>query len=463
MAVPGNTNSQDACIQRTSITIISSDRELPTDLIPLDVGPDMTLNDIKAFVEAEIGVPPSAQIFLRDGKAVTDTSMTLADFNIQEGGIIPMAIQANPPRRRAAQGATTGQPSTQVDRGVNDSEALRTRILQDPGVMADFRIRDPELVAAAQDGQRFRDLLEERFRQNERMQREKEEQIALLEADPFNVDAQQKIEEMIRQERVSENLQKAMDEFPEAFGKVTMLYIDVVVNGHPIKAFVDSGAQTTIMSPSAAERCGILRLVDKRFGGIAKGVGTAQILGRVHSAEIQIGQYDLASSFTVMEGKDVDLLLGLDMLKRHQMCIDLKKNCLRIENDEIPFLPESELPKMMEEVLENEPKVAGPGGSTVGAKTGTVMPGASTSSTQGRSGQASASTPGPSDRSGSTATAIPSSVVQPHSGSSAFGEPQPITAETIAQVTELGFTREEAIAALQQTGGNVELAIGLLL
>jgi DNA damage-inducible protein 1 len=237
-----------------------------------------------------------------------------------------------------------------------------------------------------------------------------------------------------------------------------MLYIDVVVNGNPIKAFVDSGAQTTIMSPSAAERCGILRLVDKRFSGMAKGVGTAQILGRVHSADIQIGQYNLASSFTVMEGKDVDLLLGLDMLKRHQMCIDLKNNCLRIESDEIPFLPESEIPKMMEEVLEKEPKVEGPGGSTIGTKTGTVMPGASASSSGAQGQETNRAT----DQS-SASTAAGASPGAPASGSGSFGQPQPITAESIARVTELGFSREEAIASLRQANGNVELAISLLL
>lgn len=216
-----------------------------------------------------------------------------------------------------------------------------------------------------------------------------------------------------------------------------MLYIDVEVNGHKVKAFVDSGAQATIMSPSCAEMCGIMRLVDKRFAGIARGVGTAAILGRVHSAQIRIGSLFLPCSFTVMEGKDVDLLLGLDMLKRHQACIDLSKDKLVIQGVEVPFLGEADIPKNMEEERADEPKVAGPGGTTIGGRSGVVS---------------GPSTPQP----GPQAAAPPPAAAPRPAAEPSF--PQ----ESVDQLVALGFSQAEAMNALAACGGNVEYAAGLL-
>lgn len=224
-----------------------------------------------------------------------------------------------------------------------------------------------------------------------------------------------------------------------------MLYVDVEVNGNKVKALVDSGAQTTIMSPSCAEACNIMRLVDKRFAGIAKGVGTATIMGRVHSAQIKIGSLFLPCSFTVMEGKNVELLLGLDMLKRHQASIDLARDKLVIQGVEVSFLGEADIPKDVEEALEEEPKVAGPGGTTIGGRSGAVsQPGAS-------------GAPGPSTTAQPT---VPAPSPAP-AASRAPAQPSfPI--EAIEQLMQLGCSREQAIHALQATGGNVEYAAGLL-
>lgn len=201
-----------------------------------------------------------------------------------------------------------------------------------------------------------------------------------------------------------------------------------------------------------------MRLVDKRFAGVARGVGTAETLGRVHSAQIKIGNLFLPCSFTVMEGKHVDLLLGLDMLKSYQACIDLHKGKLVIRDQEIPFLGEADIPKHFEEDFD-EPMVEGPAGTKVGARSGAVVQPANAPGTAGSSGEAGPSHFRGAGRTlgGQPTTSPPQSQARP----TAQGQTQH-SPEAIEQLQQLGFSRDEAIAALNATGGNVDYAAGLL-
>lgn len=250
-----------------------------------------------------------------------------------------------------------------------------------------------------------------------------------------------------------------------------MLYIPVEVNKHPVKAFVDSGAQTTIMSPTCAEACGIMRLIDKRYAGVAKGVGTAQILGRVHSADIKIGTAILPCSFTVMEGKDVDLLLGLDMLKRFQAVIDLNGNKLVLGGinesiAEVSFLGEADIPKYLEEAMENEPTISGPNGTEIGAQSGTVKPAgtsaaAASSSNSNGAFRGQGQTLGASSNSKAPVTNAPAQAsTAAASGGATARSSHP--KEKIDQLVSIGFTESQAIGALDACDGNVDIAAGLL-
>ncbi|THG03281.1 hypothetical protein TEA_028378 [Camellia sinensis var. sinensis] len=136
---------------------------------------------------------------------------------------------------------------------------------------------------------------------------------------------------LLYQKGIDENWAAALEHNPEAFARV---------------AFVDSGAQSTIISKSCAERCALLRLMDQRYKGIAHGVGQSEILGRIHVAPIKVGNVFYPCSFVVLDSPNMDFLFGLDMLRKHQCIIDLKENVLRVGGGEVsvPFLQEKDIP-----------------------------------------------------------------------------------------------------------------------
>lgn len=173
-----------------------------------------------------------------------------------------------------------------------------------------------------------------------------------LAQDPTDAEALEYFKSKERRAKVQEQYEQMMNDYPEALGQVLMLYVHAKINDHPIQAFCDSGAQATIMSLRVAKECGLEDYIDTRFQGIAKGVGTGKIVGRIHMVQLQIGTLYFPCSVTVMDdegsGSDMPFLLGLDMMKRHTCHIDLEKGVLKFrlapgQYMETPFLHEKDL------------------------------------------------------------------------------------------------------------------------
>ena len=347
---------------------------------PLDVSEELTLQDLKALLEMETGIEASEMLLIHNMAPMTEEFKMLADYDVQEGDIIMVTQHtgavslSNPPTPGSpsdyslpsgnqpqadqlqshplpqasgvsASGRGTGDapaaptidwsaiqlpgmssagavnpPRQNVHRqqrqDPNDPETVRQHFLSNPYELAMLQERNPPLAEALLSGdpQRFRDAL---LRQRRAVSDMEMQRIRMINADPFDPEYQAKIAQDIQQKNIDENMEAALEYTPESFSRVVMLYINCKVNGVPVKALVDSGARSTVMSAACAERCNIMRLVDRRFAGVAFGVGTQKIIGRVHLGQIQIGNDFLASSFQVLENQAEDMLLGLDMLRRH--------------------------------------------------------------------------------------------------------------------------------------------------
>ncbi|XP_076451813.1 protein DDI1 homolog 2-like [Babylonia areolata] len=435
-------------------------------IFTLEVGEDLDLASFKGLCEIEVGVPAHQIAILWNGRPLHDDKLSLKQYGINNGDMLLLQqIQGQAGQTQGTIGGPSGVP--QIDfgsiqlpgqssggrgggggqaisrpgqGGEQDPASIRQMFLNNPHQMALLKERNPPLANALTSGnlEEFTKVFREQQEERRKMEQAR---LELLTANPFDPDVQKRIAEEIRMKNVESNMETAIEFAPESFGQVVMLYVDCMVNGYPVKAFVDSGAQMTIMSQACAERCHIMRLVDTRWAGVAKGVGTQKIIGRVHLCQIQIGPHFFQSSFSILEDQPMDMLLGLDMLKRHQCIIDLQKNVLKFgtTGTEAPFLSESQLPQHAR--LNNTHDVPMDEDQQLAQAI-------SKSQAESASKAGEGSGVGPS-----TSTATPMST----------GPSLEFSESNIKKLMDHGFTRAAVMEELRRANGNMDQALAALL
>eukprot|EP00850_Spirogloea_muscicola_P008509 SM000045S16254 [mRNA] locus=s45:582830:586859:+ [translate_table: standard] len=426
------------------VTVMTPDDRM----VAVDVDPNEQVENVKAILEVETLLPIAKQQLIYNGISLQD-HLTLSAAGVHEDDLLVLThIPSGSGRHHGepvrAQGDRGGQELAMLpDGSAANPVALQRQLRADRHLMERMMQANRHFadIIMGDNIEAFQDALRIQHQARAEAEHQQQEDMDLLSADPFDIDAQRRIEERIRKKNVEENWENALEYNPEAFAQVVMLYVDVEVNGVPLKAFVDSGAQTTIMSKDCAERTGLLRLMDSRYSGVARGVGTGRILGRIHVAQLkvsigfgevkEIGSQFYPCSFTVLEAQDMELLFGLDMLRKHQCLIDLKNGCLQVGGGEVsvPFLAEKDLPSR----LRMHPDIQ---------------------DAESMRGNATSSASGLPSTLGQLAD-VRQPPVAPSDGSQGMEE-------KVVRLSELGFDRAQVLEALALCRGNEEQAASLL-
>ena len=179
---------------------------------------------------------------------------------------------------------------------------------------------------------------------------------SLFGSNPNNPELQRRMEQISQRQRINDNFKAAAEIMPESLFPVHMLFINLEINKNKIAALVDTGAQSSFISADLCQKCGLMNLMDKRFQGIAKGVGASRILGVIHAAEIKILDKIILARINVIENNEVGFVFGLDNLRKYNCNIDLKKNGLVFPDIGIiaTFLSDGEIQKMKLEKEQQE-------------------------------------------------------------------------------------------------------------
>lgn len=313
---------------------------------------NVTVNDcdtvlrLKSKIKDHFHIPLDEQyLFYND--VIFEDSSSLKRYNLKDYDMVMVrrieGLVASENLAAVENVSSAFAPRREMNRNYYEEARRIQEMMKHDHFYKTIKHQNPALFEASKDINKLEQLLRNFYTKFEEENNRLAELDRLAQLNPYDRDIQTQIEKEIRKKQIEEQLIRALEYNPEFFGVVTMLYIRIEVNKHLVKAFVDSGAQTTIMSKECATRCGLIDYMDTNHATIASGIGTGRILGRVHSSMLKIGNSFYEAAISIIEESKVEFLFGLDLLKRHRCLIDLGKNVLVIGEEEVPFFSDSEI------------------------------------------------------------------------------------------------------------------------
>ncbi len=225
----------------------------------------------------------------------------------------------------------TPPPENQLDAEI---ERLRLQSRLDPNLREQLFGAWPDLMYLTHDPILFKQAMVDNDKRRGSEKQSIRDQIIKLNANPYDPENSEKLMEFIRQDQIADNLNQSLN-IPK---KIVATYIHLEINGIIVKASVSTSDLLSSMSLQCVEKCSMLQIIDPK-------VKLRQsMIGKIWAAPVRINNSFISVAFNILEDQEIDVKLGLDMLKRYKGVLDFHDNALKFGDDtQIPFLTEEEI------------------------------------------------------------------------------------------------------------------------
>lgn len=131
---------------------------------------------------------------------------------------------------------------------------------------------------------------------------------------------------------------------PFAASSSHMAIVPCTIGNICLEMLVDTGAQTSVLSLPIVRQLGLSNRLDRRYMGVAAGVGQARISGKINSVvcAFGVGHVEFPMDFIVLDIKESLVILGLDQMRKYKCLVDLEREKLIFggaEGIEVDMLP----------------------------------------------------------------------------------------------------------------------------
>jgi len=110
----------------------------------------------------------------------------------------------------------------------------------------------------------------------------------------------------------------------------TTLHLSMEVNNYLVEGLVDTGASMSIMAAAVVRELGLMHLISGSETYKTASRAVTQALSRINEVLIKVGGVQCTMTFMVVDMDNYDVLLGLDLLIKIGMIVDVEQGLIQV-------------------------------------------------------------------------------------------------------------------------------------